>query len=809
VLRDSFNAGWRTRPKVSSFLEQTGSAHPWREVTLPHDALIGAERSADHRPGALTGFYPGGVFEYVKTFPAPQGYRDGRVELEFDGVYRDAVIFVNGVFAGQRPNGYVPFRVRIDPFLRPGDNEIRVECRNHLDSRWYAGAGIYRDVSLLVGGPVHIEAGGVRVSTPDVDDDRAVVDVVTTLQNDSRDLSPARLLVELVDHNGRLVAEADVPVTVQPNATAVVRQRLTVPKPVRWSLVSPVLYTCRTRLTRNEEPADAVDTPFGIRTLQWDAIHGLRLNGQAVKLRGGCVHHDNGVLGAATFRRAEERRVERLKAAGYNAIRSAHNPVSSAMLAACDRVGMLVLDEAFDCWTSPKMDFDYSLDLPTWWREDLGAMVRRDYNHPSVIMYSIGNEIPEVGSPWGAQLGRDMVELVKRLDPTRPVTNGVNPYFAFQADVRAMKDAAPGASDDVGINTLMTQLTGAGPAAVASEAVTERIDESMALLDIAGYNYAEARYELDLERHPQRLLLGTEADTKKIETIWELVTRHPRVLGDFSWTAWDYIGEAGIGRVSVDADDTSFVGGFPWRLSNAGDIDITGRRRAVSYYRETVWGLRSEPFVAVHRPGSSGIGATPWAWNDTIDSWSWHGHEGQPIVVDVYSDADEVELVCNGTVVGRVEVGKERRYLARFETTYVPGELVAVALRAGESQGHARLLTAGDELQLSVTPDRAELMAADGELSFVDICLVDAEGTTQVSRDLGLTVTVTGAGVLQGLGSADPTSRDDYTGTTCTTFDGRALAVVRPTGVGDIAVRVEASGCEPVAVTLHATTPAR
>jgi hypothetical protein len=477
------------------------------------------------------------------------------------------------------------------------------------------------------------------------------------------------------------------------------------------------------------------------------------------------------------------------------------------MLDACDRVGMLVMDEAFDAWTSPKIDFDYSFDLPSWWREDVTAMVLRDRNHPSVIMYSIGNEIPEIGSPWGAQLGRDMVELVKGLDPTRPVTNGINPFFAFQADVRAMKDAPPGAAD-MGINTLMSTLAAAGAGAVASEAVTERIDESMSLLDIAGYNYAEGRYELDLERHPQRLLLGTESSTKNIEGIWDLVTRHTRVLGDFSWTAWDYIGEAGIGRVSVDENDKAFVGPFPYRLAFAGDIDITGHRRSVSYYRETVWALRSAPYVAVHRPGSSGVGATPWAWSDSLDSWSWPGHEGEPIRVDVYSDAEEVELRCNGDVVGRVEVGKERRYIARFDTTYVPGELLAVALRNGKESGRAVLRSAGEAVQLKVAPDRLSL-GTDDDLAFVEIALVDAVGTTHTSRDRELTVTVTGAGVLQGLGSANPSSTDNYTGTRCTTFAGRALAVVRPTAEGEISVRVEAADCDPVTVTVTSSPSSR
>jgi hypothetical protein len=804
VLSTSFNGGWRWRPKANMFLEMIGKIPDWQDVVLPHDALLGTERSPDNRPGAPTAFYPSGSFEYVKTFRAPEGYRDGRVEVEFDGVYRHAVVYVNGVFAGQRPSGYTPFRVRIDPYLHDGDNEIRVECRTHMDSRWYSGAGIYRDVTLLQGGPVHVAAGGIWISTPDIDTERAVVDVVATIENDSTRIEPGILRVEVCSSDDVVVASAEVPFSSRPTSATTVRQRLTVPAPTLWDMDDPRLYTCRTTVVREGDVVDRVDTDFGIRTLQWDALHGLRLNGRSIKLRGGCIHHDNGVLGAASFARAEERRVALLKAAGYNAVRSAHNASSTALLEACDRLGMLVMDEAFDTWTSPKMDFDYSMELPTWWRDDLRAMVLRGRNHPSVVMYSIGNEIPEIGSPWGAQLGRDMVELVKELDDTRPVTNGINPFFAFQADVRMMKAALPGSSLEVGINTLMTQLAAAGSAAVAAESVTERIDESMAMLDVAGYNYAEGRYELDLDRHPQRLILGTESDTKKIEGNWELVRRHARVLGDFSWTAWDYLGEAGIGRITAGPDDKGFVGAYPWRLSWAGDIDITGRRRPVSYYREVVWGLREEPYIAVRHPASPGEPATPWAWDDVSDSWSWPGHEGQPIRIDVYADADEVLLSRNGEPLGTSKVGSDRPFIATFETTYEPGQLEAVALRAGRELGRTQVQTVGEAVRLQVTADRTEIRADGQDLAFLDISLVDERGTLHPGRDRRVTVTVTGAGVLQGLGSADPRSTDDYTGTECGTFGGHALAVVRAAGEGPIEVSVSAPDCEPVLVTVTA-----
>jgi hypothetical protein len=552
---------------------------------------------------------------------------------------------------------------------------------------------------------------------------------------------------------------------------------------------------------RDGEVADTLETRFGIRTLQWDAIDGFRINGEIVKLRGGCIHHDNGVLGSAAFARAEERRVEILKAAGYNAIRSSHNPISSAMLDACDRLGMLVMDEAFDTWTSPKSDFDYSLDFPTWWREDLAAMVARDINHPSVVMYSIGNEIPETGNPWDSQLGRDMVELVKSLDDSRPVTNGVNMFLALASEVRIMRNATAEVAAELGINTLMAQLKEEGEAIVTSDFITERVDESLSMLDIAGYNYATARYEMDLQRHPQRLIVGTEANLTDLEGTWDLVTGNARVIGDFTWTAWEYLGEVGIAR-PVDDADKGFMGPYPWRLAWVGDIDIIGRRRSQSFYRETVWGLRSAPYIAVHRPDSPGPARSDYGWSDSVDSWSWPGFEDQVITVDVYSDADEVELLCNGASVGRTKVGAERRYIARFETAYVPGELTAVAFRDGTETGRATLRSAVSDLQLQVMPDRDRIRADDGDLAFVDIALSDPDGIVHVSHDRQVTVavTVTGPGVLQGLGSADPKSTNNYAGTSCPTYAGRALAVVRPTGSGEITLTVDADGCESVTV---------
>ncbi|MDW6057571.1 glycoside hydrolase family 2 TIM barrel-domain containing protein [Streptomyces sp. FXJ1.4098] len=400
MIRASFNDGWQVRPKVNPFAELSGHVVSFRPVTLPHDAMIEQPRTAPDgevtMEGAAGAYFPGGVFEYRKTFSVPEEYRGKRIVVEFEGVYRDATVYINGDYAGQRPYGYSRFRVDADRFLRFGeDNEIRVEARAHRDSRWYTGAGIYRDTWLLVGEVVRIVPDGVRVTTPDIDGSRAVVEVATEVANDSIEVRTIPVVTEIRDASGAVVASDVSKVTVLPGEPGTVRQRLYVSAPALWSPEAPSLYDCHVALGDVDEET----VTFGIRTLQLDPEHGLRVNGETVNLRGACVHHDNGVLGAATYARAEERRVEILKEAGFNAIRISHQPMGKAMLDACDRLGMLVVDETFDVWTSGKSEFDYSLSFPEWWERDIEAMVAKDVNHPSVIMYSIGNEIPRPARP--------------------------------------------------------------------------------------------------------------------------------------------------------------------------------------------------------------------------------------------------------------------------------------------------------------------------------------------------------------------------------------------------------------------------
>ncbi|MFF2486428.1 glycoside hydrolase family 2 TIM barrel-domain containing protein [Microbacterium sp. NPDC058062] len=806
MIRQPFLDGWAAGPKLGAFEAPTPESAP-RPVRLPHDAVRDLPRSADSDQGVHTGYVPGGVFEYAKTFDVPAEWRDKTVRLEFEGVYRDAVVFVNGDAVTHEPNGYNAFEAVLDPYLRHGEpNRVTVEARAHRDSRWYSGAGIYRPVHLVVADPVHIPLDGTRVTTPDIDADRAVVQVATTVRNGTRRTRTLRLGWTVESPDGSALATGTAPVTVLPNSDAVARVRLAVDDPALWSVDAPALH--RVRTTLSDESGEEIDTDaatFGIRRLQIDVARGLRINGETVKLRGACVHHDSGPLGAATLAAAEDRRVRLLKAAGFNALRSSHNPMSRAMLDACDRHGVLVMDELTDTWTRSKVAFDAAPSFPDRWRHDVEALVAKDVNHPSVIMYSIGNEILELATPAGSAWSRRLAEAFRDADDTRLVTNGINGIIANLDKMGRPEDSDGTAATDP--NTMMATMGDMMARANASELVTASTEESASVLDVVGFNYAESRYELDRELFPNRVIVGSETFPSRIEKMWDLVERLDHVVGDFTWTGWDYLGEAGIGRVDYTDEPgyepTGTAGPYPHLLAGCGDIDITGFRRPVSYYREIVFGLRTEPYLAVHPPRHHGRPAatTPWSWDDSVSSWTWDAEPGAPVTVDVYAPAEEVELLRDGVSLGVSAVGAEKAFRARFETEYRPGELVAIARTGGVEVGCATLRTAG-ELGLTASVEECDI-TVDG-LAFVAISLADADGVVAVDADRLVTVTVDGDAELVGLGTGRIRTEESFAGPSVTTHDGRALAIVRPTGPGSATVRVTAEGLAAASVSLTA-----
>lgn len=799
--------GWSVSPKRGLFDGMNGSFAPPAAVTLPHDAMLAFDRSADAPAHEHSGYFPGGAVEYTRILElGPEAA--GQVHmLVFDGVYRDAMVFVNDNFAAQWPGGYSRFLVNLDPFLSfDAPNTIRVESRAHLDSRWYSGLGIHRNVWLATAPLVHIAHSGVRVSTPEVDDDGALVQVETTVVNAGRHTITTRATVTLTAPNGEIAGQGDALITLLAGESGITRQRLWIASPERWSLGSPALFRAEVTLAADgESTGDSDGATFGIRSLQLDPRHGLRINGESVKLRGACIHHDNGIIGARAIARAEERRIQIMKDAGFNAIRSAHNPLSPETLDACDRIGMLVMDETFDMWAESKSPFDYSLSFSEWWERDVESLVAKNFNHPSVVFYSIGNEIPETGRTHGSRLGRLIAEKVRALDPTRFTTNSINGLVSVIKELPPREDRPTDINDAMAApGEMMTAIGG-------SELVTQRTEESFGIVDAAGLNYGDSRYVSDASRFPNRVLIGTETFPTRLDIGWPLIMAHDHVIGEFTWTGWDYLGEAGIGRVDYvePGSNSGFAGTsgpFPWQLAWCGDIDITGHRRPVSYYREIVFGLRAAPYIAVQRPRSDDLVAAggPWSWSDSVSSWAWSLDHGTPLTVEVYSASEEVSLYLNDGLVGTAQTGPDHHYRSTFTAPFALGELVAVSSNAGVETGREVLRSATGNVILHVSADRDRIRSTPDDLAYITIAVSDTSGTIWADRDRQIAVSVTGPAELLGLGSANPRTTQSYLATSTQTFDGFAQAIVRPTGPGAIVITVESDGLESQSVEVMA-----
>ena len=803
MIKTNFNDNWRVSVNHADVFATTSPEE--KLVTLPYDAMVYTPRNSSE--STKKAFYENGAWKFNKTVFIPKENRSKRTIFEFEGAYQRAMVYINGDFAGQQPYGYSPFLIDADRFLRYGeDNEITVTVRTADDSRWYTGAGIYRDVYMLTSSLVYVKPYGVKITTPDIDAERAVVCIATTLRNDGAEsLVTASVTIEIKDADGQVVASCTIPCSVFRGEESVLRQRLYIDNPQLWGVESPNLYVCNVYVKDSEGLLlDESKERFGIRSLSLDLSNGLRINGKTVKLRGACIHHDNGPLGAASFADAERRRVLLLKESGFNSIRMSHHPASPALLKACDDLGLLVMDEAFDMWTINKSDFDYALDFPTWWEHDIHAMINKDFNHPCVIMYSIGNEIKEIGTPNGTAWARKLAEKIRELDSTRYITNGVNGMLAVMDSLAKMhKNAEIDMSSSQGeINNMMTGMGEMMKRVMCSEMVTKATEESFACLDIAGYNYMDNRYLMDKDLFPQRLIIGSETFPSDIDRNWRMVLDNGNILGDFTWTGWDYLGEVGIGKVKYPEGGKfeNVYNSYPTLTAMAGDIAITGFRRPVSYYREIVFGKRTKPFIAAQRPQHYHDipMLPPWCWSDSASHWNWVGFEGKPIKVEVYSQADEVELVINGKSVGRKPAGESNRFKATFDTVYEPGEIKALAYNENVVTEQFQLRTATGDMVLSVNADRKQIDKSG--LAFVDISLTDTMGNLYATNNKKVRVDVDGAGQMIGLANADPDTEENFYDIERTTYDGHLIAVIRPTDEGIINVTVSAEGLAPQSV---------
>ena len=724
-------------------------------VDLPHDAMLGATRSADAPGGGGEAYFHGGVYLYEKQLDVPAEWLDRHCYLTFDGVYRNTEVYVNDQLAASCEYGYLPFFAKLDGLIHEGTNTIRVQVDNsaHPNSRWYPGGGIYRPVKLTVVPREHIKF--VRVKTVSLNP--AVIDVEVDL-TDAGDAT-----VEILE--GKKVVAKGAP------------GKLEIPSAKLWSAETPNLYTARVSL-RN---GDVKEERFGIRTLSW-STDGFFVNGENVLLKGGCIHHDNGIVGAADYKESAYRRIALLKQYGFNAIRSAHNPVSENVLKACDELGMYVMDELWDMWFHQKTAHDYSHQFSGNYKNDITAMVRRDFNHPSVVMYSIGNEVTEPAMPGGMEVGQSIIDELHRLDPSRPVTGGIN--LMIMASAAAGKDIFAGDSPFGSVgggemnSTVYNQIVSmvgdgmSGPM-LLSPAVDQITTPILDALDIAGYNYGKGRYEAEAEQHPGRIVVGSETMPYDIADNWAQVEKLPYLIGDFMWTAWDYLGEVGIGAWGYDPAMMSFSKPYPWLLADTGALDILGNPNGEALWAAATWtGMLG---MAVQPIEDGDLIKAAWRGTNAIPFWSWYGKEGQNAVVEVYTTGDHVELSLNGEAVGEVAVQKNR---ALFTLPYTPGTLSAEAFDGEKSLGTVRLKSAEGGVNIRITPKPKH---SDDALCYFDIELVGDNGVPWCGRDQALTVTVEG-GELLGFGSARPNTEERFQSGTYTTYFGQAQAIVKANG---------------------------
>jgi beta-galactosidase len=759
----SLDIGWRfhlgqIHDGQSPQLDDSG----WRLLDVPHDWSIELERRADAPGGASGGFFQDGVGWYRRHFDVPEDWAGKRVWVEFDGVYREAEVWINGRYLGLHPYGYTSFHYDLAQYLKPGEDNVlavRVDNSTHKHTRWYSGSGIYRHVRLGVAGPVHVAPWGLFVTTPEASDTEATVSVRADIANCSAESAAAVVRWTIADADGTQVGSGEAAGTVAASGSSEIAGEIRVVSPSLWSPDAPRLYTLSTMVSVGDAVVDEMSTTFGIRTFTFSPQRGFVLNGVATPMRGGCVHHDCGPLGAASIDRAEERKVELLKASGFNAIRCAHNPPSPAFLDACDRLGMLVIDEAFDVWRAQKLPHDYHRHFDDWWQRDLDSMILRDRNHPCIVLWSIGNELFERGLPEGAEIAGRLAARVRELDTTRPVTAGICGMWAGE-DWR----------------------------------VTDGLFEH---LDVCGYNYQIGVYESDRELFPERVIIATESFPPQAYDYWEAVENLPWVAGDFVWTSLDYLGEAGIGRTYIEGEPDHGLPEFPWNQANCGDIDLCGGKRPQSFYRDVLWDRAERPYIAVHPPAPDGkeFGITRWGWHDVRESWNWDGLEGQELKVDVYFDCDDVELLVNGESAGREPAGANSKHIASFCVPYAPGRLEAIARSGGQEVARAVLETTGEASRLHLQPDRAAVRADRNDLACLTVEVLDDEGRVVPVADNTVFFTVGGPGRIAAVANADPKNAEPYRGNVHSVWRGRGLVMVQPTGEpGRIVVRAQADG---------------
>ena len=788
-------------------------------VNLPHDGMICTKVRKDAAAQYDSGYFTGDVCNYTKNIFIPKEWEDECVKLQFDGAMMHTSVDVNGYKVGEHHYGYAPFVLDITDFVTFGEENritINVNTGTQPSSRWYTGSGIFRELKLLHGPRVYVAPDGIYVYTKEVSDNIAFLQAEIDIENKTLQNKLVEVTCSLVkEGKSEAAAVSKQVIQVNPGKSETAHMPVTLKNPELWSIDNPNLYTVhavakvlgtfRTHLIAEEVATEDEQTAlFGVRTITADAVRGLCINGKTEKLKGGCLHHDNGLLGAVSLYEAEARKVLKLKEVGFNAVRTAHNPPSAALVEACDRLGMYIFDEAFDAWGMAKRPGDYSQYFVSEWEKDITAFVRRDRIHPSVIIWSTGNEIPERGGlNNGYTLATRLADKIHSLDMSRPVSNGICSFWSGLDDKMAKDmDQSQNAKEDEN-STLWERYT--APFTNG--------------LDIVGYNYMEDLYERDHEMFPDRVILGSENFPQEIGFRWPMVDSLPYVIGDFTWTAWDYIGEAGIGKaLYVGKEDPmadakpwhimpNSTSPYPWRLANDADFDITGRMLPQGAYRSVVWGSEKTFLFSLHPDCFGKVEKMSlWGFPGVVSDWNYEGYEGKGVQLVVFSRADEVEIVCNGQTIEKKAIVKDGRLpnSVRFDTVYTPGKVEAISYKDGSEISRAALVTSGKPAKLVVTPEKNVTNADGHELIYVNIDITDADGLLINNASIELRAKVSGAGYLAGFGTGNPVTEEDYTDDSTVSFRGHAQAIIRRFHeTGEITLTVSSEGLAPVNVTVN------
>ena len=743
----------------------------WRKLDLPHDWGIEGKVNPKNPTGGGGGYFPAGIGWYRKTFQASDAWKANKIAIYFEGVYMNSEVFINGKSLGVYPYGYSSFSYDLTPYLHFGKENViavRVDNSQQINSRWYSGSGIYRHVWMMVTNPIHVAHWGAAISTPVVSAKKATVLVKTKVKNETSSTQSILVKTILWNKNSKSVGNGQLKVELPANSEKEITQTINISNPLLWTPETPDLYQAQIQVLKEKKILDDTKTNFGIRSIRFTAENGFQLNGKTVKINGGCVHHDNGCLGSAAFDRAEERKIELLKAGGFNAVRTSHNPPSETFLNACDRLGLLVMDESFDCWKIGKNNNDYSKYFNEWWQRDLETMVLRDRNHPSIIMWSIGNEIPERGDHSAIETAKILAGAIKKIDTARPVTSAI---------VDNGKDWS-------------------------------KFDTIMAVHDVVGYNYHLWSALSDHQRVPSRIIVQTESYPKDAFTNWKLVQDNKYVIGDFVWTALDYLGESGIGRWYYSGDvpgehwEHDF---FPYHGAYCGDIDLIGWRKPISHYRSMLYNNSEKLYMAVREPAPEPleIKETWWSVWPTWESWTWPDFEGKTVQVEVYSKYPKVKLYLNNKLIGEQATTSEQQFKATFAVPYSSGQLKAVGLDNGKEMESTMLKTSGDAAKIKLIADRKEILANGQDLSYITVEITDKDGIVQPNAANRIHFKIDGPGIIAGVDNADMKDTDPYTGNTRKAWKGRALVVIKSThDTGNIKLTVTSPILEETAINI-------